>query len=66
MGWLKKQTGVSVAGDDTDVMRAALGAFDRGALAAYTSIRFAVAQLSKEEALDVIDDAIARLQRDVG
>lgn len=62
MGWLKRQTNETVAGDDTEAMRVAIAAFDRGALTAYTSLRAAVATLSRDEALEVIDDAIARLE----
>lgn len=48
--------------DCWEKLQGAIQGFDRGALSAYTSIRYVVEQLSKEEALVVIDDAIARLQ----
>jgi hypothetical protein len=47
-------------------MKAATEGFDRGSLTTYRSMRCAVAQLSREDALALIDSQIAALETQLG
>lgn len=49
----------------SEKIRAALDGFDHGALTTYRSLRYAVAQLSREDALELIDSQIADLEGQV-
>jgi hypothetical protein len=43
-------------------MQASLQGFDRGALTVYRSMHHVVARLTREEALEIIDDQLAKLE----